>query len=150
MERSFVIDSNIIFSTILNIRSPIGKFILASNSEKVKFYAPEYLSIEIEKYVPKIMELSGMNEAEVRRLLILAYDKIEFVPDQIIPFEYYAKSLPFVKEIDMDDLVFVALNEYLNTTLLWTGDKELYKGLEDRGYDKVVNFEGIKEIFNIE
>lgn len=150
MERSFVIDSNIIFSTILNIKSPIGKFILASNSEKVKFYAPEYLSIEIEKYVPKIMELSGMNEAEVRRLLILAYDKIEFVPDQIIPFEYYAKSLPFVKEIDMDDLVFVALNEYLNTTLLWTGDKDLYKGLVDKGYDKVVNFEGIKKIFHIE
>jgi len=150
MKKSFVLDSNIIFSTLLNKKSPIGKFVITSNIDKVKFYAPEYLSIEIEKYIPKIMEISGMDEAETRKLLQVIYDKIEFVPDQIIPFEFYAKSVQLVRDVDMDDLVFVALNEYLGTALLWTGDKELYKALEDKGYDKVVNFDSIKEMFDID
>lgn len=149
-ENSFVLDSNIIFSTILNTKSPIGKFIMTASETKVKFYAPEYLSIEIERYIPKITQISGMDETEVRSLLLVIYDKIEFVPDQIIPFEYYAKSLTFVRDVDMDDLVFVALNEYLNSTLLWTGDKELYESLKSRGYTKAVNFAVIKEMLEID
>lgn len=81
MTKSFVLDSNIIFSAILNTRSPIGKFIMTSNTEKVKFYAPAYLSIEIEKYFSKIMKISGLDEVKTRRLLLLIYDKIEFVSD---------------------------------------------------------------------
>ena len=88
MEKSFVLDSNIIFSAILNRHSPIGKFIMVSNAINVKLYAPEYLSIEIERYVPKIMQISGMDEAELRRILWIVYEKIEFVSDQVIPFEY--------------------------------------------------------------
>ena len=49
----------------------------------------------------------------------------------------------------MDDVVFVALNEYLNSTLLWTGDKELYEMLEKKGYDKIITFSEIKEMFGI-
>lgn len=91
-----------------------------------------------------------MDEAETKRLLLIVYDKIEFVSDQIIPFEFYAKSVHLVRGVDMDDLVFVALNEYLNSTLLWTGDKELYNALENRGYSKVVNFDRIKAMFDID
>lgn len=96
------------------------------------------------------MQISAMDEAETRKLLQVIYDKIEFVSDQIIPFEFYAKSLNLVRDVDMDDLVFVAINEYLGTALLWTGDKELYKALEDKGYNKVVNFDSIKEMFDID
>lgn len=150
MRKSFVLDSNIIFSALLNSKSPLGKFIITSNIDKVKFYAPEYLSIEIERHFPKIIRISVMEEAEIRRLLLVLFDKIEFVSDQIIPFEFYAKSVPLVRGVDMDDLVFVALNEYLDSTLLWTGDKALYNALENRGYSKVVNFEKIKEMFDID
>jgi len=50
----------------------------------------------------------------------------------------------------MDDLVFVALNEYLDSALLWTGDKELYEALERKGYKKVVDFDSIKAMFDID
>lgn len=58
-------------------------------------------------------------------------------------------SIRYVRDVDMDDLVFVALNEYLDSTLLWTGDEELYKALESKGYSKVVNFDKIKEMCDI-
>jgi len=44
--------------------------------------------------------------------------------------------------------VFVALNEYLDE-FLWTGDKKLYEGLIKKGYGKVVNFNMIKELFDL-
>lgn len=150
MRKQFVLDSNILFSAMLNINSPIGKFIMASSVDDVTFYAPEYLSIEVERHLPKIMQLSEMTEVELRRLLAILYEKIEFVPDAIIPFKYYALSVPLVSDVDMDDIVFVALTEYLNAALLWTGDKKLYKALESKGYHKIVTFERIKEMFGIE
>jgi len=75
----------------------------------------------------------------------LAYEKINFISDDQIPFEFYQKSVPFVRGIDMDDLVFVALAEYMNE-LLWTGDRKLIAGLRSRGYKSVVDFGQVKEL----
>lgn len=140
----FILDTNIIFSAALKTESEIGKFILASNELEVEFYAPEYLNIEIERYVPKIVEFSGLEKAEIRKIINLLYTKITFISDSQIPFEYYTKALSFVRDIDMDDLVFVALTEYLDELLL-TGDLKLYRGLIKKGYKKVVTFDYIKE-----
>ncbi|MBA7514289.1 hypothetical protein ES705_06314 [subsurface metagenome] len=38
---------------------------------------------------------------------------------------------------DLNDIVFVALNEY-QKSILWTGDKVLINGLNSIGYDKVI------------
>lgn len=149
MPNSFVLDSNIIFSSLLNLSSPIGKFIITSNSEKIKFYAPEFLTIEIENQLPKLIKISGMTEIEIRKLLQLVYEKIEFISDQIIPFQFYAKALRFVKDVDIDDIVFVALNDYLDSSLLWTGDKALYMALKSKGYKKVIIFENLKKMYNL-
>lgn len=38
-----------------------------------------------------------------------------------------------VRNIDPDDVTFVALTNYMGETL-WTGDNQLYKGLKKLGY----------------
>lgn len=140
----FVLDSNLIFSAALNINNPIGTFIMSANERKVEFYAPTYLQDEIEKYLPKLIEISKLKESEMRRIIQLLYTQINFILDDQIPVEFYLKVLPFVRDIDLNDLVFVALNEYLDE-LLWTGDLALYNGLVSKGYTKVVTFDYIKE-----
>ena len=40
----------------------------------------------------------------------------------------------------MNDIAFVALNEYQESTL-WTGDKALPIGLKKKGYDRVISTE---------
>lgn len=102
-----------------------------------------------EKYFPKIVEAAKSTEEDVRISLNYLYDKINFISDDQIPFEFYYKALPFVREVDLDDLVFVALNEYLEE-LFWTGDMQLYDGLTSKGYKKVVNFSDIKRILVME
>lgn len=46
---NLVIDTNIVFSAILNPNSNIGDLLL-NFQNKVSFYAPEFLLVEIEKW----------------------------------------------------------------------------------------------------
>lgn len=144
----FIVDSNIIFSTAFNQHSRIGQFILSANERDIEFYAPTYLKSEIEKYIPKIVENSNQTEEDVRETIQLAYTKINFIADAQIPIKFYMKAAPLVQDIDPNDLIFVALNEYLDE-MFWTGDTELYEGLRAKGYTKVVNFQDIKRMFDI-
>lgn len=140
----FVVDSNVIWSLAYHVKSAIGQFIMA-DSDQIKLYAPEFLKEELENHFDKIVQLSGQSREEVNVVLKLAYAKIHFIADEQIPFEFYRKALPMVRDIDMDDLVFVALNEYMNT-LLWTGDIKLLNGLRAKGYEKAVSFTEVKKL----
>jgi predicted nucleic acid-binding protein len=56
----FVVDTNIVFSGILNTNSSIGDLLL--NSEPfLKFYSVTYMRVEIDKHLDKIVEMSGMS-----------------------------------------------------------------------------------------
>ena len=103
----YIIDTNLIFSAVLRSENPIGQFILSAHQNNIEFYAPEYLNIELERYIPKLIEISEMDEKEVRRIINLLYAKITFIADHLIPFEFYQKAVPLVRDVDMDDLVFV-------------------------------------------
>jgi predicted nucleic acid-binding protein len=140
----YITDTNVIFSAVLNVNSGIGQFIMSANQNNVKFYAPDYLRFELENYIPKIVKISSLKIEEVRRLITLLYAQIIFISDELIPFEYYKNALPFVRDVDMDDLVFVALTDYLEETL-WTGDLKLYNELIAKGYTRIVTFNEIKK-----
>jgi predicted nucleic acid-binding protein len=119
---------------------------MAAPRNGVKFYAPEFLRIEIEKYIPKLIKLSGIEEKVIRRIVTLIYSQIAFISDAQIPFEYFKNAVPLVRDVDMDDLVFIALTDFLDEKL-WTGDIRLYRELVSKGYTKVVTFQEIlKEI----
>src|SRR5690606_39748125 len=75
----FIIDTNIIFSSILNSESEIGRFIISSSRNEVKLYAPEFLQVEIERYIPKLIKLSSTDEKIIRRIITLVYSQITFI-----------------------------------------------------------------------
>lgn len=68
------------------------------------------------------------------------FREISFISDQQIPYEYWANSIPLVREVDMDDLPFVALANYLDGQL-WTGDMQLLNGLSAKGFQKGITTE---------
>jgi predicted nucleic acid-binding protein len=47
------------------------------------------------------------------------------------------KAVEIVKDTDTDDVAFVALAEFLGIKL-WTGDKELMKGIAKKGYTNFI------------
>lgn len=111
-------------------------------------YAPTYLKEEIKKHFHKIVDRAKLTEEELQISLDIVYSHIIFINDAILPFENYVNASRLVRDIDSDDVTFVALTEYLDE-MLWTGDTQLYNGLKAKGFTQVVNFADLKKKYNL-
>ena len=129
-----VVDTNIVFSAILNTNSKIGDLLLNSANE-FEFYSVNYLRTEIERHKSKLVEISGLPKSTITEIQHQVFHSINFISEELIPFEIWHKAAHIVRDVDMDDIAFIALSEYLNA-ILWTGDKALLKGITAKGYNK--------------
>lgn len=132
-----VVDTNIIFSALLNTNGTIGDLIF--NSEKVfEFYSCDYMRYEILKHWNKLKKISKLSDEQLQISYTQVISKIKFINEEIIPEEIWKYSEKIVEKIDEDDIDFVALTRFLRATL-WTGDKVLYNGLNDIKFKKLIN-----------
>jgi predicted nucleic acid-binding protein len=63
----FVIDTNIVFSAVLNPDSPIGQIIL-NGSKYFQFSSINQLKDEIDKHEDKILNISGLNKKDYHKI----------------------------------------------------------------------------------
>ncbi len=132
-----IVDTNIAFSAILNSESTIGDLIF--NSHQIfQFWSCHYLIKEIDKHWNKLKRISKLNEEALLESQRLVYRRIKFIDEGQIPKIFRLKAFDIVKQIDLNDIVFVALNEY-QESLLWTGDKKLLTGLKQKGYISIIS-----------
>lgn len=138
-----VVDSNIVFSSILNTQGKLGQ-LLINGARFFDFYSIGLLKDEILEHRKKIMKLSGFDELQFQQTYHLIIDKIQFIDDVLLSDDDIDKAEDLVKDIDENDLLFVALNYHLNSTL-WTGDKKLVNGLKKKGYHHFITTEELYE-----
>jgi len=139
-----VIDSNIVFSAMLNTNSLIGDLIL--NSQEVfKFRTCNFLATEIHLHWDKIQQVSKLSDEQLQESKRLIYKRIDFIDERQIPKKYRIIAFEMVKDVDIKDLVFVSLNEY-SKSILWTGDKKLINGLRAKGYQNVLSTEELLKL----
>ncbi len=131
-----IVDTNIVFSAILNSNSKIGK-ILLNSKEHFQFYSCDYLRTEIRKHRNKILKLTKQPEADLAELEELITHKIVFINEQLLPQELIAKTELLLKSIDPNDTPFVALTKHLEGKL-WTGDMQLYNGLKAKRFKDII------------
>jgi predicted nucleic acid-binding protein len=139
-----VVDTNIAFSAILNTSSKIARIILHTKG-RFTFYSTEQLHLEITEHKSKIKKTSGYSDEELERIIELITKKIRFINVQLIANKSYAIAENLTREIDIDDTEFVALTEHIKGKL-WSGDKELRKGLIKQGWHKFISTD---ELFTI-
>lgn len=135
--KRIIVDTNIIFSCLLNSQGTIGDIIF--NSENIfKFYSSQYMRFEIRKHWNKLLKISKLTDDELQ----IAYDKmltkLTFINEELIPKNDWQKAEQLLIDIDLDDTDFVALTRYLKGSL-WTGDKPLYDGLKAKRFRTVYN-----------
>jgi predicted nucleic acid-binding protein len=140
-----VVDSNIVFSAILNTKSKIGQLII-NGSRHFKFYTTELLKEEIGRHKHKLINLSGYTEAKYNETYQLLTNRLIFVDDVILTDNELKKAIVLVDGIDPDDALFVALSNSLSAKL-WTGDKRLIVGLRNKGYTRIVSTDELYNIF---
>jgi len=138
-----VVDTNIIFSAILNSQSWIGQIILCSD-KKIKFYSPAYLKTEIRNNIQKIKKYSNLSDSEIDELISILYTRIIFISEEFMPKEILIKADELTKDADNDDIMFVALALHLKSKL-WTGDKILMNTLRQKGFKRFITTKELRE-----
>ena len=106
---NIIVDTNIVFSAIINANGTIGDLLLNSPDD-FRFYSPES-SYRI-------------------------FSAIELISEEIIKKDNWLEAFNIVKDIDEKDTTFVALAMEMQG-ILWTGDKILIKGLKSKGYQDI-------------
>jgi predicted nucleic acid-binding protein len=139
-----VIDTNIVFSAILNTNSKISKIILQPKS-KLNIYSTDQLENELAEHWVKLKKISKYSEIELHKAVSLITHNIKFINVELIPRNIFLKSESLTSDIDIDDTEFVALTEHIKGKL-WTGDKELIKGLKRKKWDKLISTEELYKI----
>ncbi len=132
-----IVDTNIIFSGLLNSNGTIGDLLF--NSDGVfEFYSCSYMRHEIDKHWAKLKRISKLSDSELDEARFKMFAKINFINEELIPQKTWLVSESLVANIDMDDVDFVALTKHLKG-FLWTGDKELYNGLKKNSFKRIYN-----------
>ena len=126
-----IIDSNIIFSSLLSKNSKFRSILL---NPAIDFYTPNFLISEIFKHKEKLIKNAKCTEEEVYEFLNKILQRIHFVNDELISFETANNAYELCKDIDEKDTPFIALVLEFNGSF-WTGDNLLIKGLKAKGFN---------------
>lgn len=140
-----VVDSNIVFSAILNSHSQIGQ-LLIDGSNFFEFFSVGLLKEEISKHKSKIIQLTRFSEEHFTEVYHLILSKIIFIDDILLNNNDLVAALELVLDIDEDDTLFVALNNFLNAKL-WTGDRKLTLGLANKNYKNTITTNELHELY---
>ena len=131
-----IVDTNIIFSAILNTDSNIGQ-ILITRFPVYDFYAPKYVRDELLEHKSKLKKLANLKENNFLEVYELVLKHITILDHHLIPAKFYRKAMALCQNIDDDDIPFIALTLFLKGSL-WTGDKKLITGLKEKGFEKFI------------
>jgi predicted nucleic acid-binding protein len=83
------------------------------------------------------LKLTKLTSEELEELQELIIDNIAFIHESLLPENTIIAAEKLLTDIDKNDAVFVALTKNLKAKL-WTGDKELIKGLKLKKFEDVI------------
>jgi len=115
-----VIDSNVLFSALIK-NSTTRQIILMYDCE---FLFPEYIFQELERYKHILLQKSGLSEKGFDELLKMILSKVMLVPT-IAMDDFKDTAVKLVKDIDINDVQFVACTLANLDSILWSNDKRL-------------------------
>lgn len=136
-----IVDTNIVFSAIISDKGKIGELLLNKPGD-LQFLSPIFLMEELDKHAMRLMSITGYSEAEYQQIKFFVSRNIEFIDLKRIAKKYWEMSYQLLKDIDEDDVSFLALNLEINGNL-WTGDKKLINGLANKNYSKMITTDAL-------
>lgn len=127
-----VVDSSIIFSALYLLNPSIRERL---ETESFRFYAPKFLFVEIFKHKERLIERSKASHESILEILSIILHYINFIKEESISTANYLEAYSLCKDIDENDVSFVAMAIALNCRI-WTSDGELKKGLLSKGFNR--------------
>lgn len=107
-----VVDTNIVFSAVLNSNARIAQ-ILLSPKKRARFYSTNQLLSELQKHQTKLKNIAGYGDEDLARIISIVTKHIQFIDVRLISEKSYATALVLTRDVVIDDTEFVALTEHL-------------------------------------
>ncbi len=142
-----VVDTNIVFSTILRANGSVSK-VFFSIPSFAKFCAPDFLVAELQEHRAKLLKHSGLSEIEYEISKTSVFSQIDFIDVNTIPENFLKEAVRLTSAIDYKDFQFVALALFLDA-LLWSGDRKLTYGLRRRKFNNVITTQQLCSTFGL-
>ena len=117
---NIIIDSNILFAALIR-DSIVRKIIFEYDGY---FLFPSFIFEELEKYKPILFKKSNMQMHEFNKILELILTKVIIIPNEVI-LPYKEKAHRIIKDIDVNDIIFIACVLAYPNSVLWSDDKKL-------------------------
>lgn len=138
-----VVDTNIVFSAILNSSNDIGK-ILINAIPNGKFYSCNFLKEELFLNRQKLQKLTRLDLSDLEELLSITTQNIHFINEKLLPSEAWNEAIKLTEDFDLKDAPFIALSLHLKATL-WSGDKKLRLGVLKKGFVNINDTKSLLE-----
>ncbi len=106
-----VIDSNIVFSAILNSQGKIAQLII-NGSNYFSFFSINLLKKEILNHKHKLLSISGLTETQFESSFSHITSRIKFVDEILISDQDLERATKLTRDIDENDILFVFGNSY--------------------------------------
>lgn len=116
------VDSNIFISALIK-DSTTRKLITKC---KEWLIIPEYFLHEVRNYEKEIISKSKLNKEEYKKLFNRLLSYIFVIPNELI-LPYREEAIKIVKDIDIDDALFIATALAFEDAVIWSNDKQLKK-----------------------
>ena len=139
-----IVDTNIVFSGILNTNGAIGDLLFNSNPN-ITFCSPNFMQDEIFKYYSKLQKLSKLSSVQLDLSISKVISQINLIAEESISQNSWTLAYELAKDIDENDTPFVALTIELNG-VLWTGDKKLMTGLIAKLWNNFMSTKEFQEL----
>jgi len=117
---NIILDSNVLFSALIK-DSITRKIILEYEGF---FLFPSYIFLEAEKHKKELLRKSKMKEEEFNELFGIILKKVLIVPVSVL-YPYKKEALKIIKDIDINDVLFVACALAYPNSIIWSDDKRL-------------------------
>ena len=141
-----IVDTNIVFSALLNSKSRIAKILLLSKGH-FQFFTCNYLRVEINKHRSRLLMLTRLTEEALTELETLVTQHITFIDERLLPQSLLLNTEKLLQFIDPNDTAFVALTKHLEGKL-WTGDMQLYNGLKAKHFEDILTTTELSLLLN--
>ncbi|MEK6808387.1 MAG: PIN domain-containing protein [Nanoarchaeota archaeon] len=115
-----IIDSNVLFSAL--IKDSLTRKIILDYDGELLF--PVYIFQEYEKHRKELIKRSGMQNSEILHLINLVLRKVAIVPNDVLD-SYKDEAFKIIKDIDPDDILFIACALAYENSIIWSDDKKL-------------------------
>lgn len=119
---NIIIDSNPLFSALIK-DSTTRRIILEYDGF---FLFPSFIFEEMQKHKAELLKKSRMPEKDFNTLLQLILKKVAIVSNEVL-VPYKKEAFEIVKDIDPDDVLFVACAIAYPHSIIWSNDRGLKK-----------------------